>query len=122
MNNQEVFDKVVTHLRTQNRPSFEDHEGCMYRGPGGTMCAVGCLIPDNVYDAAMEREGVQAKVVSQVLKTLGFTGPQINLLGVLQKEHDAWATKGDGTWGADQEEAFANVAKNYELTMTEIAA
>lgn len=121
MNNQEIFDTVVNHLRKQNRPSFEDREGCMYRGPGGTMCAVGCLIPDSAYDSDMEHEGVHAHIVSRLLRGLGYTEPQLELLYHLQGAHDQWAIKGGATWGPDQEEAFAIVAKNFNLTMTEIS-
>ena len=59
---QEVFDKVATHLLTQMEQSrseaakgfSKEPTGCAYRGDGGKMCAVGCLIPDDIYDEEME--------------------------------------------------------------------
>lgn len=58
---QEVFDRVVKHLLTQNKVSFASKNGdskngdiCAYRGAGGLMCAVGCLIPDNLYKPEMD--------------------------------------------------------------------
>jgi hypothetical protein len=50
---QETFDKVCVHLLTQLQKSvFLDSNGsmaCAYRGPNGLKCAVGCLIPDELY-------------------------------------------------------------------------
>ena len=44
---QELFDAVVTHLLGMDGPC-RDERGCAYRGPGGTACAVGALLPDSV--------------------------------------------------------------------------
>ena len=60
---QDAFDKMVRHLLSQGKRSYgnipdeADHpgtEGCLYRGPDGLMCAVGCLISDEDYDPRME--------------------------------------------------------------------
>ena len=53
MTKQEVFDKVATHLLTQNKRSLED-TSCVYRAKDGSMCAAGCLIPDEEYTPALE--------------------------------------------------------------------
>lgn len=57
MNNQELFDKVTNHLLTQNEQAFANGN-CAYRGKNEQgkvlMCAVGCLIPEDKYDTAME--------------------------------------------------------------------
>lgn len=51
MNIQEIFDTVSVHLLTQNEKSQESsfYSSCLYRGPNGTKCAVGCLIKDEFY-------------------------------------------------------------------------
>lgn len=46
---QQIFDKALFGVRAQGRPSAVDGV-CKYRGPDGTKCGVGHLIPDNVYD------------------------------------------------------------------------
>ena len=48
MNTQQIFDKVATHLLTQNARSAAEGS-CLYRSPSGLKCAVGCLISDSVY-------------------------------------------------------------------------
>lgn len=70
MTPQEIFDKVVNHLRAQNSkamgPNTEVHGAnttmayradkmiCMYRAPDGKKCAAGCLIQDDEYSEWME--------------------------------------------------------------------
>lgn len=62
MDKQEAYDIMVAHLREQRAFSFtikrlengEPQYRCAYRGKGGVKCAVGCLIPDDVYSKDME--------------------------------------------------------------------
>jgi len=64
---QEVFDRVVTHLRAQNARSFilkmdspfDNEYTCAYRGANGFKCAIGCLIPDEEYKPEMERGSLE---------------------------------------------------------------
>jgi hypothetical protein len=55
MDTQAVVDKVLKHLWDQGRVSY-DHSlnGCAYRGEDGTKCAIGILIPDDIYSFDME--------------------------------------------------------------------
>jgi hypothetical protein len=59
LNHQETFDTMLTHLRKQGQRAVDQtHEHmvdtCMYRTSSGLKCAVGCLIPDDLYDRRME--------------------------------------------------------------------
>ena len=54
MNKQEIFDKAATHLLKQKARARKEGGQCVYRAPNGRMCAIGCLIPDEVYDPRME--------------------------------------------------------------------
>lgn len=90
MNKQEIFDRVAAHLMQQGRVSVrEREESCAYRGAGGARCAVGLLIPDDLYDADME--GSRAGYILTVWPKLGdlldvrLNG---NLLDELQHIHD----------------------------------
>ena len=88
MNNptaQQVFDQVVTHLLTQNQQALSDGM-CMYRTPGGLKCAVGCLIPDEAYDAKME--DMQADLVVSDYSSLMHLRSHSVLLRDLQRVHD----------------------------------
>lgn len=44
-----VIDDIATHLTNQRDRATGDH-GCVLRGQGGTMCAVGAIIPDDLID------------------------------------------------------------------------
>lgn len=98
INRQAVFTKVATHLLKQNAKS-QDDEGCLYRGPGGTMCAIGCLIDDEHYSEHFNREGLADFSVRNALaQSLGCVLGErdMPLLRKLQKLHDnqspeAWA-------------------------------
>ncbi len=60
MKRQMIFDDVARHLLTQRRRSLSRHgedditTGSAYRGATGARCAIGCLIPDNIYDHMIE--------------------------------------------------------------------
>ncbi len=90
MTDQEVFDKVVRHLWQQGERAG-DGDSCFYRGPGNMKCAVGCLIPDDTYQPAMEGAGVVEllnKTSSKYAPALEFLRPNLALLRLLQKTHD----------------------------------
>jgi len=68
MNRQEVFDKVATHLLTQKVKSDENGY-CMYRGPNGLKCAIGCLIPDDMfmpYFNGCDVNGLPLKIIMHI--------------------------------------------------------
>lgn len=53
--NLEQFDKIANHLIKQGKRSLApDGVGCMYRGEGGTKCAIGEIIPDKLYGCHLE--------------------------------------------------------------------
>jgi hypothetical protein len=54
MNNQEIFDTVARHIIKQGKPAVNEYGDCKYRTADGSMCAVGVLIPDDVYTEDME--------------------------------------------------------------------
>lgn len=95
MNSQEIFDKVVLHLLEQGeRCSTMDEDGketCLYRGPEGMRCAVGCLIPDDLYDPGIEKKRVSSlpESIREVIEPTDMgTGTAIVFLERLQDIHD----------------------------------
>jgi hypothetical protein len=90
MNNQEVFDKVSTHLFTQGKPSMSKEMDCKYRY-NGLSCAVGCLIPDSLYQDDLEGVGIQLILeTDEDYKDIidFFAGVDVELLSQLQSVHD----------------------------------
>lgn len=120
MTNQEIFDKVLTHLRAQGVAAITGSE-CSYRAQkddGVHMCAVGCLIKDEFYDPNFEGENAtDPRVLNALAQSLGvkgsFTDITRNLLRDLQVAHDHELDN----FGLDDWEAqMKNIARNYELT------
>jgi hypothetical protein len=61
LTDQQIYDKIATHLLTQNRKAmvkgFNGQEMCKYRTPEGLKCAIGCLIADEDYNVKLEHAG-----------------------------------------------------------------
>jgi len=135
MTNQEIYDKVLTHLRRQGRAAVAIEDGepsCRYRDGLGGMCAVGCLIPDEVYTPEIEGEGVfsvgrllrgeltaerkpYVKVLWDVLKRVGITEDQLGLLRRLQSAHDEDL---NGFGMDDWEAEMSAIADDFDLHYT----
>jgi hypothetical protein len=115
MNQQEIFDKVATHLITQGVQAtytFKNVPSCAYRGDNGTMCAAGCLIPDEEY--IPEFEDTPWEVIRYKIPSLAsLTDKDHELITALQYVHD-WT----GNWVTIDilKDRLSTVALNYELS------
>lgn len=131
MTPQEIFDAVCDHLAKQKKRAAREHGGCYYRTPDGLKCAVGCLIPDELYDRRMDSfydddednyagnfhqvaDGIRIGIYS---KDLRWMLDHINLLCDLQSVHD------DGMRWTDESEmrhGLRRVARMYDLDDSKI--
>jgi len=86
---QETFDKVYRHLLTQNkRAATINKDGktrCLYR-QRNLRCAVGCLIPDELYSPKMEDKSLCSDIMFEIMHKI--TSMPISDLRVLQLIHD----------------------------------
>ena len=103
LTNQKVFDQVVVHLLTQNwkstpKPYYPEAKNqeysCSYRGHmnGGVQlkCAIGCLIPDELYKPEMEGFGFTSLIVEfPVIRQL-FADIDTGFGQALQTVHDTY--------------------------------
>lgn len=97
MTSQEVFNRVVRHLLTQNEQS-KLQDMCCYRlevEDGKVLkCAVGCLIPDEHYDIRIEGAAVlpningSTRLLWNALNKSGIARRHERLLSELQHCHD----------------------------------
>lgn len=108
MNDQEAFTKMRDHLleqkvRSGTRASRSTYT-CLYRGPNGLKCAVGCLIPDSEYLDKFEGKSASDLVELELpsLKDLDK-----DLLDRVQIMHD----RCDSDW----EEELRAIAKEFGL-------
>jgi hypothetical protein len=88
MSEQEAFDIVVRGLAAQGwERSADEHGDCAYRGLGGRKCAIGHLIPDDLYDGALEGNGISS-VLSYRYGIREAIGSVSHLLEEMQGHHD----------------------------------
>ena len=72
MTKQEAFDKVWEYfIVEEGKPGFREHildkgPGCQYRTKDGGRCAIGVLIPDNIYEHYFEQAGPVAELMNRV--------------------------------------------------------
>ncbi len=110
MNRQEVFNKVATHLLTQNEKArtqtgWGDFR-CSYKADNGLKCAIGCLIPDDLYDKKIEGNSIlyNPLLISILRNAIDlYIDDDINFLENLQTIHDQMSIK---SW-AEQLNQFA---------------
>jgi hypothetical protein len=92
LTNQEAFDKVVVHLSTMKGRSINKENGnfCSYRTPEGNRCAIGALIPDELYVLQMDIEGLNVKSLIQRYENIYelFEYCDVRFLQELQSYHD----------------------------------
>lgn len=110
---QQIFDKVVNHLRQQGKQSYNyAMDFCAYRGLGETKCAIGCLIPDSEYTSDIEGKSIDKLIYqSNCPPSLKYVASYLNLLADLQGAHDCY--KPD-----EWEIQFRKIAECHHLTYT----
>lgn len=108
MTNQEVFDKVVAHLREQGEQAVDSDGTCKYRA-GKLKCAAGCLILDEHYTVGLERKSALHVVVEEALSASGVPESAMRLISELQDCHDNIEVE-------DWEDAFRQTAEMFSLS------
>ncbi len=117
MTPQEVYDKVKTHLLTQGkRAVVEDHpnvypEG-VYRTAAGLKCAIGCLIPDELYNPDLEGASACSPGVWGLISQAHDLAESLRpLIHALQGVHDNPLLNPAKDW----EPALQNIALRFDL-------
>ena len=106
MTNQEIFTKVKNHLLQQKRRSVNKKGRCVYRGENGLKCAIGCLIPDELYDPDFDNSGL--KTINLFCKLGFYISENYDLLYSLRVVHDYEKIE-------EWEDCLKNTAFNFNL-------
>ena len=111
---QEIFEYVIKFLIKQGKRSYNENGGeCMYRNPEGLMCAIGCILSDDVYSPKME-----GKRVNYLIETYKHIPKYIKdnkyFLIYLQYLHDCTAN-----WGINglRKKVIVDFAKRHDLSI-----
>ena len=122
---QGIFDKVATHLFTQGKQALNASGKCMYRGMDNTTCAIGCLIPDEKYEANFENKGVNSSTLELAFPEFK---PFDELLSDLQTVHDdgdfynrethSYTKKAGWKSTENMKEVLTSVANKHKLSVS----
>lgn len=93
MDKQEIFNKAFLGLKAQGfNQSITDTKKCLYRGPDGMKCAIGHIIPDELYKKNWDVKSKTVDFLPNTLwKKLGIDWLSNNMyqfLMALQRIHD----------------------------------
>lgn len=83
--------RIAEHLAAQRKVAIQG-EHCAYRSTDGAMCAVGCLIPDELYESRMERAAADEvlRECPEILDAIGIDSHlAVDVLGRFQRYHDS---------------------------------
>lgn len=118
MNRQELFDRIVAHLRAQGEQAKDPDDGCVLKTEDGLRCAVGCLIPPEKYDPYLENEALDFDIPGGALHTIlreeGVQLEDMMMLMLFQEVHDRSIPE-------EWEREIKALAHRYDMTYTEPA-
>jgi hypothetical protein len=95
MTDQELYDKVCAGLKNQKWEKSvlydpDQHFQCLYRGPNGSKCAAGHLIPDSLYQKDLMEGNSWHSIIENNTTLLSlFNEKQHNFIRRLQNAHDS---------------------------------
>lgn len=118
---QHEFDEVVKHMYKQGKPAQRDGGICVYRGKEGSMCAVGCRIPDATYTPDMEGNPTHDLIEHFGSKLPAEIVAYADMFEQLQQVHDNWTFGGNDsiiTWNDWLAHRLPAVAQQFGLTFT----
>lgn len=107
MNKQDILNIVVPAMREQRRPAM-GASTCLYRGPGGTKCAVGHILTDEEA-ALLQPSDDYSEAIKHAEDEFWEARPDLrehqSFLAELQRAHDERA-EDISLGGIDEEEWF----------------
>ncbi len=96
MENQEVLDIVTKHLFAQGERAVDGYYCTYFNKDTGRKCAVGCLIPEELYASEMEGLGVDELCHGEDILPVGkylVDNFDLGFLEALQGIHDLASTE-----------------------------
>lgn len=123
MTTQQVFDTVIEHLIKQGKQAKASTGHCSYRTTDGLKCAVGCLIPDELYNPILEGrsvEGIRSITLRQyIYPTLyTFIDKNFDILQDLQSLHDSDNAWDSNTFSKIGKSEIESIIKSFNLDDT----
>ncbi len=114
LTNQTAFEIMVNHLLNQGEKSYDNSTlaTCVYRNPDGLKCAIGAILPDELYNSTMENKLAHALIKDYPAIGKLWENLSINLLAKMQYIHDS---RNVDEWYNE----FKAIADDFNLSMPE---
>lgn len=85
---QQAYDRMREYFARPDAQQAADDGNCAYRAEDGSKCAIGCLIPDDLYDPEME--GASTAHLFDRFHWLPFAPDDVEFYRRAQRIHDTW--------------------------------
>lgn len=131
MTTQEAYEGIRAHFTQRGQEfgtgisSFNFQPVCKYRGDGHATdtrrCAVGCLIPDDLYHPSMEGEGVRALMASHDALSTYFYDVSLEFLVKAQAIHDSIGIVDDNDARDPYSETYSLLRELFICRLDELA-
>ena len=118
---QGLLDKMPTGLAKQGwlQSRYPDGRGCCYRGPDGLKCAVGHVIPDELYDPIMDKNlGDIGDVISFLSSKLCINPGGTELSDVMHRHYSMLCAVQE--WHDDDLDDSLDRVTQYKNTWTKL--
>lgn len=115
---QELFDKAWHAIHAQGKPAYiKETSLCMYRGPDGTSCAFGHLVPEKLRHLLKEDRGSDNQLtIPEIASYFDVQDiSDVSFFRRLQLSHDRAAKYKD--FMAEYCALMRDVAKEYDLVV-----
>jgi len=111
LTNQTAFEQAIIGLFEQNEKAYDpDEDRCWFRAPNGCKCAVGFIIPDDIYHPEMENYHPSSLKKRYPELEAYWRDVDDDLLSELQDIHDFYTPD---RW----REKFEHTARSWNLTL-----
>ena len=112
---QELYDYIGTFLIKQGKQSKDDN-GCVYRSPNGTKCAVGCVLSNSYYRKRMDNDGYSVLELIENFKLPNFFQKFDEFLDDAQNVHDNNRNWNDGIHSFKKVWHFIGLKHNLDVS------
>jgi hypothetical protein len=69
---QQLLNYIFKSLYDQGKQSKNETGDCLYRGSNGIKCAIGCILPDKLYNIKMENLDVDGLIENSIYGTFNI--------------------------------------------------
>lgn len=117
--NQEAFSKVWQWFVVEKHPQCAENGLCLYRGPNGNKCAIGCFIPDGEYRVEFDSTVGNTTAADVIPQCPSLVNLDTILFSIIQTVHDRYEFDEPWEFTEHMNEKLTDIAHDFSLTIPE---